>query len=100
MCPVRKAMKGCADSLFLLNVPGSKLQVIFSVDSLRQSRAWFQGHILVCGRVLKSILTLFQATEGSSAANIYEAHTMMMGKIVLGTDYRAHPRTVFLNMIL
>ena len=52
----------------------------------------------MCGLTLKSIFTLAQATEGSTAASIYEMRTMMMDKIVLGTDSRAIPGTVFLKL--
>ena len=66
-----------------LSVLGSKLQVMLFVGSPRQ------------GLTLTSIFTLAQATEGSSAANTCEMCTMMMDKIVLETDCRAIPRTVF-----
>ena len=57
-----------------------------------------EGQCFVCGMTLKSVLTLAQATEGSTAANIYEMKTMMIDKIILGTYFRAILRTVFLKL--
>lgn len=41
---------------------------------------WCQGQSLVYEMTLKSVLALAQATEGSTATNIYEMHTMITDK--------------------